>query len=126
MPDDALKAARIWLENQWDRWPLVAPEGSTINSLAALITRERQDAEDVAVRKCAELVKGYAHANSYQSQYDGDIQVIYHADDEIRQAFPRAFEAQSCPDCIEATKLAYSDTTTPGFYYDKCEKHRTK
>jgi hypothetical protein len=29
-----------------------------------------------------------------------------------------------CADCIEAVKHAYSDATTPGFFHDKCSKHR--
>lgn len=31
----------------------------------------------------------------------------------------------ACPACEEAAKHAYSDATTPGFFYNKCEKHRT-
>lgn len=31
---------------------------------------------------------------------------------------------EDCPDCRKATAHAYSDSTTPGFYYTKCEKHR--
>ena len=31
---------------------------------------------------------------------------------------------KSCPDCDEAAKLAYSDATTPGFFYPRCRKHR--
>ena len=29
-----------------------------------------------------------------------------------------------CFDCEQAAKLAYSDSTTPGFLYDRCERHR--
>lgn len=29
-----------------------------------------------------------------------------------------------CPECQECKRHAYSDATTPGFFYDKCEKHR--
>lgn len=29
-----------------------------------------------------------------------------------------------CPDCQRAARHAYSDATTPGFFYDKCERHR--
>lgn len=35
-----------------------------------------------------------------------------------------AFNPYECPDCCEAMKHAYSDATTPGFFYDRCEKHR--
>lgn len=31
-----------------------------------------------------------------------------------------------CPDCDEAAKHAYSDATTPGFFYSKCAKHRSE
>jgi hypothetical protein len=36
---------------------------------------------------------------------------------------PRNF-SQPCPDCQSAAKLAYSDATTPGFMYYKCDRHR--
>jgi hypothetical protein len=29
-----------------------------------------------------------------------------------------------CADCEAAAKAAYSDATTPGFFHDKCTKHR--
>jgi len=29
-----------------------------------------------------------------------------------------------CLDCEKAAKHSYSDETTAGFFYDKCEKHR--
>lgn len=35
-----------------------------------------------------------------------------------------AFNPYDCPDCRAAMKHAYSDATTPGFFYDRCEKHR--
>lgn len=31
----------------------------------------------------------------------------------------------ACPDCEAAAKHANSDATTPGFFHDKCERHRT-
>ena len=34
------------------------------------------------------------------------------------------FNPYSCADCRAAMKHAYSDATTPGFFYDRCEKHR--
>jgi hypothetical protein len=36
---------------------------------------------------------------------------------------PAPREAE-CQDCLNAAKSAYSDATTPGLFYDKCEKHR--
>lgn len=33
-------------------------------------------------------------------------------------------ERANCPDCIATKKHAYSDATTPGFFYTECEKHR--
>ena len=35
-----------------------------------------------------------------------------------------AAEIAACADCQAAMKHAYSDATTPGFFYDRCEKHR--
>lgn len=32
----------------------------------------------------------------------------------------------SCFDCNEAKRHAYSDSTTPGFFFDKCDYHRLK
>jgi hypothetical protein len=37
---------------------------------------------------------------------------------------PDLAAAQSCPDCIEAKKHAYSDATTAGFFFTECPKHR--
>ena len=34
-------------------------------------------------------------------------------------------QGASCKDCEEAAKHAASDATTPGFFHDKCAKHRT-
>ena len=34
-------------------------------------------------------------------------------------------ERANCPDCQAAAAHAYSDATTPGFFYTECEKHRT-
>lgn len=33
---------------------------------------------------------------------------------------------ERCPDCDEARRHAYSDATTPGFFYPRCEKHRER
>lgn len=33
-------------------------------------------------------------------------------------------QKERCADCDKAARLAYSDAATPGFVYDKCEKHR--
>jgi hypothetical protein len=32
--------------------------------------------------------------------------------------------SEPCPDCMAAAKHAYSNATTPGFFYPRCEKHR--
>ena len=29
-----------------------------------------------------------------------------------------------CEDCRAAARLAFSDATTPGFYFSKCERHQ--
>lgn len=34
--------------------------------------------------------------------------------------------ADGCPDCAKARAHAYSDATTPGFFFTECEKHRTQ
>lgn len=31
---------------------------------------------------------------------------------------------ERCKDCDDCARHAYSDATTPGFFYDKCERHR--
>jgi hypothetical protein len=33
-------------------------------------------------------------------------------------------DIRNCPDCREAAAHAYSDATTPGLFYPRCEKHR--
>ena len=33
---------------------------------------------------------------------------------------------EACPDCAEAKRHSYSDATTPGFFYDRCLKHRAQ
>ena len=35
-------------------------------------------------------------------------------------------EQARCADCDDCARLAYSGATTPGFFYDRCELHRTK
>lgn len=37
----------------------------------------------------------------------------------------KPFNPYDCAGCRAAMKHAYSDATTPGFFYDRCEKHRT-
>lgn len=44
---------------------------------------------------------------------------------DFQQLLDKAKETANCPDCRKAAKHAYSDATTPGFFYDTCEKHRT-
>lgn len=34
-------------------------------------------------------------------------------------------EPEECPDCRDAKRHAYSDATTPGFFYMTCSKHRS-
>lgn len=34
--------------------------------------------------------------------------------------------APTCEDCNRCARQAYSDATTPGFFHDKCERHRTQ
>jgi hypothetical protein len=36
----------------------------------------------------------------------------------------QAQNVKPCPDCVAARKHAYSDATTPGFFYTACDKHR--
>ncbi len=31
---------------------------------------------------------------------------------------------KDCPDCQAAKRHAYSDATTPGFFFTQCDKHR--
>ena len=38
--------------------------------------------------------------------------------EEVQQA------PATCPDCDKAASHAYSDATTPGFFFNKCAKHR--
>ncbi|HEX5426530.1 MAG TPA: hypothetical protein VFW94_23485 [Candidatus Acidoferrales bacterium] len=33
-------------------------------------------------------------------------------------------EIANCPDCQAAKRHAYSDATTPGFFYTECDRHR--
>jgi hypothetical protein len=32
--------------------------------------------------------------------------------------------AMNCPECARCATHSYSDATTPGFFFDKCERHR--
>lgn len=32
---------------------------------------------------------------------------------------------KDCPDCQAAKRHAYSDATTPGFFFTQCDRHRT-
>jgi hypothetical protein len=44
----------------------------------------------------------------------------------IRSEFGDEYAATitACEECDRAARHAYSDATTPGFFHDKCEKHR--
>jgi hypothetical protein len=53
------------------------------------------------------------------------------AEEETKYRKPGAIEAiltltRVCADCREAMRHAYSDATTPGFFFDRCDKHRKK
>ena len=43
---------------------------------------------------------------------------------DFQQSVDTAKEIANCPDCQAAKKHAYSDATTPGFFYTECDKHR--
>lgn len=42
----------------------------------------------------------------------------------ICNEFARQIDARHCKDCAEAARQSYSEATTPGFFFDKCAKHR--
>jgi hypothetical protein len=54
---------------------------------------------------------------------------LFTSEEETKYRAPGAIEAtltltRVCADCREAMRHAYSDATTPGFFYDRCERHR--
>jgi hypothetical protein len=61
---------------------------------------------------------------------DGFVQFkLFTSEDETKYRKPGVIEAtltltRVCADCREAMRHAYSDATTPGFFYEHCEKHR--
>jgi hypothetical protein len=59
---------------------------------------------------------------------DGLHAVIAARQKDITESRVRSAPAQPepCLDCDAAAKHSYSDATTPGFFYDKCEKHRAQ
>jgi hypothetical protein len=88
MPDDALKAAReTWDAAKSKHFAKVLKgeaESGKDDWIVVLLTHERQEAEDVAVRKCEQL-------GQFQNTSRG-LQL------SIRRAFPRAFakEEEQC------------------------------
>jgi phosphosulfolactate phosphohydrolase-like enzyme len=50
----------------------------------------------------------------------GEFLGFYYDGDLIRIPTPDG----ACPACRAAARHAFSDATTPGFFYDKCERHR--
>lgn len=44
----------------------------------------------------------------------------------LERAGVKADDPANCPDCQEAKRHAYSDATTPGFFYTECERHRKR
>jgi hypothetical protein len=69
--------------------------------------------QDGSERSASKLDGGtVAKADSVYSQGDSDVTQV-------------AFNPYDCPDCCAAIENAYSDATTPGFFYDRCEKHLT-
>ena len=66
----------------------------------------------------SEFEKGYKHAMGVA------VEVLRGSESgsepSVHQPLP------TCEDCNAAMRLAYSDATTPGFFPDKCEKHRVQ
>lgn len=45
---------------------------------------------------------------------------------QLWQAISRWKKRAACEDCAASARHAYSDATTPGFFHDKCQKHRAE
>lgn len=68
------------------------------------------------------------HKPSGRVTFQGDTYTREQVQDLVA-AFNAAFNfieecPQPCPDCDDCARDAYSDATTAGFFYGKCEKHR--
>jgi hypothetical protein len=77
---------------------------------------------DNELRKCAEAA--FHALRSYQ--YGNTATDLAKEIADSLEAVLTNSKIGDCPDCEAAAKHAYSDTTTPGFFHDKCEKHREK
>jgi hypothetical protein len=61
---------------------------------------------------------------------DGFLQFkLFTTEEETKYRKPGAIEAtlsltRVCAECRAAMRHAYSDATTPGFFYGRCERHR--
>lgn len=86
--------------------------------------------EEFVKQKYPQAVVGSSLCGGLWIIYDSDKHgCIYGSgrDEKAAWADARArIEAtpERCKDCDDCARHAYSDATTPGFFYDKCEKHR--
>jgi hypothetical protein len=65
---------------------------------------------------------------SEDAQAEARLEIAGRMYRELRKEFPESAKEESqrerCADCDACARHAYSDATTPGFFFDKCEKHR--
>lgn len=76
-----------------------------------------------------EEVKGWQSCG-INPEYPRQVRIIFETP-EHATAFYEKFAATpaprpACKDCAANARAAYSDATTAGFMYDKCEKHRQR
>ena len=84
----------------------------------------RQVHEEIAIRKAQnKAVCPRCYGKEFLNPDGSPINAFEGCDSDPTIPCPDC-NPYGCPDCREAMKHAYSDKTTPGFFYDRCEKHR--
>jgi len=84
-----------------------------------------EEISDLEAQLCREREK-HAGLIVIASRYEDLADELQAAVDQLREMVEATCPAPeaNCADCDAVAKHSYSDATTPGFFYDKCEKHR--
>jgi hypothetical protein len=99
-------------DGRWSRW---------VDAVEKLLGHDLDGDQDT---------DGYSLDCAYEAWNRGEVRItpeeyvaIVHA---AKAGLAKAEGVSRCADCDACARHAYSDATTPGFFYNKCEKHRVK
>ena len=99
--------------------------GDTARSLVDYALRAQMPPDDWnpidfdEVRRCNDCSERWGLCALHQEKYGVNFRCERLSPEEILKR-----EIANCPACQACRRHAYSDATTPGFFYTECEKHR--